>query len=87
MDLGFIIFIINFIFSLIYILVVLRALLPWISNSRQNPVLGLVYAICDPFLNVIRFGLPPKAIGMDVSPFIILILVYLIHQFILQIIL
>jgi len=86
MDLDFIIFVINFIFSLFYIVIILRALLPWIPNSRNNPILGIVYAITDPVLNIIRCGLPPSTIGIDVSPFVILVFVWLIHQFILRII-
>ncbi len=86
MDLDFIIFVINFIFSILYIVIILRALLPWIPNSRNNPILGIIYAVTDPVLNIIRYGLPPSAIGIDVSPFIILVFVWLIHQFILRII-
>ena len=82
---DFIIFVINFLFSIVYILLALRAVLPWIPHNRMNPFIRPIYLITEPVLSVVRAGLPPLRIGMDVSPFIVIILLWIVHQVILRI--
>jgi uncharacterized protein YggT (Ycf19 family) len=81
---DFIIFAVNFLFSLLYILVALRAVLPWIPHNKMNPFLRPVYLLTEPVLSIVRAGLPPLKLGMDVSPFIIIILLWIVHQIILK---
>jgi uncharacterized protein YggT (Ycf19 family) len=80
---DFIIFAINFIFSLYYLILVVRALLPWFLRDRRNPLFHLICLITDPLLNPIRQGLPPQKFGMDVSPFILIFLLWLIQKILL----
>ena len=86
MVMDFIIFVINFLFSIFYILLALRAVLPWIPHNRMNPLLRPIYFLTEPVLSVIRAGLPPLRMGMDVSPFIVIILLWIVHQLILRVI-
>ena len=81
---DFIIFVINFLFSIFYILLALRAVLPWIPHNKMNPFLRPVYLLTEPVLSVVRAGLPPLRIGVDVSPFIVIILFWVVHQVILK---
>jgi YggT family protein len=82
---DFVIFVINFLFSVFYILIAIRAVLPWIPHSRMNLFINPIYQLTEPFLRVIRMGLPPARIGMDVSPFIAIILLWVVHQVILRV--
>jgi len=84
---DFVIFVINFLFSVFYILIAIRAVLPWLPHSRMSPFISPIYQLTDPYLRVIRVALPPGRIGMDVSPFIAIILVWVVHQIILRILL
>lgn len=81
---DFIIFVINFLFSIIYVLLALRAVLPWIPHNKMNPLVRPVYLLTEPILSVVRAGLPPLRIGMDASPFIVIILLWIVHQLILR---
>jgi uncharacterized protein YggT (Ycf19 family) len=63
----------------------LRAILPWMPQSKTNPFVKPLYKLTDPVLSVIRAGLPPARMGMDVSPFIIIILLWIAHQLILRV--
>lgn len=83
---DFIIFVVNFLFSIFYILLAFRAVLPWIPHSKMNPIIRPVYQLTEPVLSVVRAGLPPLRIGMDVSPFIVIILLWIVHQIILRVI-
>ena len=81
---DFVVFVINFLFSALYLLLIIRALLPWVPNSKMNPLFGPVYFITEPLLGVIRLGLPPLRIGMDVSPFVVIILLWLVQRALLK---
>lgn len=81
---DFVIFVVNFLFSIIYIVLAVRAILPWIPHNKMNPLFRPIYLLTDPVLSVIKAGLPPARIGMDVSPFIVIILVWIVHQLILK---
>ena len=83
---DFIIFVVNFLFSVYYILLAIRAILPWVSHSRESSLVRPVYLLTEPVLAPIRKGLPPARIGMDVSPFILIILLWIINQVILKVI-
>jgi YggT family protein len=83
---DFLIFLVNFLFSIFYILLAVRAVLPWIPHNRTNPLVRPVYQLTEPVLSVIRAGLPPLRIGMDVSPFVLIILLWIAHQVILRVI-
>lgn len=83
---DFIIFVINFLFSAYYILLAMRAVLPWIPHSKESPLVRPVYLLTEPVLLPIRKGLPPARIGMDVSPFIVIIFIWIIQQVILKVI-
>jgi YggT family protein len=82
---DFIIFVINFLFSVFYVLLAVRAVLPWIPHNKMNPLVRPVYQLTEPVLAVVRAGLPPLRVGMDVSPFIVIILLWIAHQVILRI--
>jgi YggT family protein len=75
----------NFIFNLAYILMVIRAFLTYVPHDKEHPVLKLIYDATEPLLSVIKRGLPPTRIGVDASPFITIILLYLLQQIILYI--
>ncbi|MFH1362356.1 MAG: YggT family protein [bacterium] len=74
---DFVVFVVNFIFSTLYVLLALRALVPIISW------LGPIASLTDPMLKPIRLALPPQRLGLDVSPFIAIIFAWLVQRLIL----
>ena len=81
---DFVIFVLNFLFSVIYIALAIRAVLPWLPHDRSHPVLRPLYLATEPLLSVIRLALPPAKIGLDVSAFIMIILFWVVQQVILK---
>ena len=69
---GALIFAVNFLFSAYYVLLAARAVLPW--------KIVWLHRLTDPVLNPIRAGLPPQKIGLDVSPFVAIILLWLAQK-------
>jgi YggT family protein len=84
---GYLILTINVLFAVYYVLLVLRAVLPWLPHDRQQPLVRPVYLLTDPLLRPLRLGLPPEKIGFDVSPFAGIILLWLVQGFIIHFIL
>jgi uncharacterized protein YggT (Ycf19 family) len=73
--------VINFLFAIFYLLLALRALLPWFGWRRMNFWGRVLHKLTDPVLNPIRLGLPPTKIGMDVSPYVGIILLWILQRF------
>jgi len=75
----------NLVFDVAYVLIVIRAFLPYIPHNRYHPIVKPAYDATEPLLSIIRKGLPPARIGLDASPFIAIILLYLLQQVLLKI--
>ncbi len=73
--------IVRLVFSVCYLLLILRALAPFIDRSRTNNWLRPVYSATDWLLNLFRVAMPPEKIGMDVAPYVAIILLYLAERF------
>lgn len=72
--------VVRFIFSVFYLLLVLRALAPLVDRNRTIGWLRPVYQSTDWLLNPFRAGLPPEKIGMDVSPYVAILILYLVQR-------
>ncbi len=77
---GYVIGAINFAFALFYLLLILKAILPWLTRER----IELLDRLTDPVLGPIRLGLPPEKIGIDASPFIAIILFWLVQRLVIM---
>jgi len=75
----------NLIFNVAYILIVIRAFLTYLPHNRYHPFIKPLYDVTEPSLSVIRKGLPPARIGVDASPFIAIVLLYLLQQVLIRI--
>ena len=79
---GYITITISCLFAAYYLILMARAVLPWVSHDRDNRWFRLIYLWTDWLLNPIRFALPPEKIGMDVSPYAAIFLLYLFQRMI-----
>jgi YggT family protein len=75
--------VINAAFTLYYLLILAKVFLPWFPKLKSSFLGQLVSASTDPLLKVIRKGLPPDWFGMDVSPFIALLLLWVLQKIVL----
>jgi len=74
---------INLAFDAAYILIIIRAFLTYLPHNRYHPIIKPAYDMTEPLLSIIRKGLPPEKIGLDASPFIAIVLLYLLQQILL----
>ena len=67
------------ILTLIQWLVIIAALISWVSPDPRNPIVQLLYRLTEPLLRPFRRILPPgRTGGIDFSPFVVVILIVLI---------
>jgi YggT family protein len=64
---------------------VIRAFLTYLPHNKYHTLIKPVYDATEPFLSPIRKGLPPSKLGIDASPFIAIVIFYLLQQILLKI--
>lgn len=73
----------NLLFSVLYFAILVRILLTWIPMSQDNVIVRLLNQITEPILAPARRIIPPMG-GMDFSPMIVLLLLYMVQRLLLR---
>jgi YggT family protein len=82
---GLTLYIINIVFQACIVLVFIRAILPWFPHNRYDPMVSWIYSLTDPILGPIKNGLPPTRMGMDFSPFIAILGLWLLQKLVMNV--
>ena len=64
------------------LLIIIRALISWVSPDPYNPIVQFLYRATDPILNPIRRFMP--AMPIDISPIIAYFLINLVKSFLVR---
>ena len=62
-------------------MIIIRALLSWVNPDRYNPIVRFLYQVPEPALRPIRYRLPTWQMGLDLSPLIVILVIYFLQQF------
>jgi len=66
----------------LYNLVIIAAvLISWVSPDPLNPLVRFLYRATEPVLRPARRWLPTTGMGLDVSPVIVLLVIYFLQSF------
>ena len=65
-------------------LIVIRALLSWVSPDPYNPIVQFLYKTTEPMLAPFRRVIPMYSIGLDLSPILALLLVWFLKLFLVR---
>ena len=63
-------------------IIIARAVLSWVNPDPYNPVVRFLYRITEPVLRPIRHRLPTFAMGLDLSPMVVLLAIYFLESFV-----
>jgi YggT family protein len=63
-------------------IIIARALLSWVSPDPYNPIVRFLYRATEPVLRPIRERLPTFQLGLDLSPMVVLLVLYFIQSFV-----
>ena len=76
---SFLIYFIQLLFTVLYVAILVRILLSWIPMNPDNPLIRLLIQITEPILAPARRIIPPMG-GIDFSPMIVLMLIYMLQR-------
>ncbi len=65
--------------DVLYLAILARVIISWLPISRENAIVQLLYGVTEPILGPIRRVLPGMG-GLDLSPMIGLILIWVAQQ-------
>ena len=74
MDILFTLKLVKGIFAILDLFVWARLIISWIPHDPNNDITRIVYKITEPMLKTIRDIIPASSLGIDISPFILLVL-------------
>lgn len=73
--------ILSILLTIVYWLVLIRALISWVSPDPENPIVRFLHAATEPILEPIRHLVPTWKIGLDISPILAFLLIFFLQKF------
>lgn len=73
--------ILSILLTILYWLILIRALISWVSPDPSNPIVQLLYQATEPILDPIRRLVPTWKIGLDISPMLAFLLIVFLQKF------
>jgi YggT family protein len=62
-------------------IIIARAILSWVSPDPFNPIVRFLYRVTEPVLRPIRYRLPTMSMGLDLSPMVVMLVIYFLDGF------
>jgi YggT family protein len=62
-------------------IIIARAVLSWVNPDPFNPIVRFLYRVTEPVLRPIRYRLPTLAMGIDLSPMVVILAIYFLDTF------
>lgn len=64
-------------------LIIIRALISWVSPDPYNPIVRFLMSATDPVLRPVQRMLPPMS-GLDLSPLVVIFIIYFLQMFVVR---
>lgn len=61
--------------------IIIRALLSWVSPDPHNPIVQFLYSVTEPVLARVRQLIPISGMGIDFSPIIVILAIIFLQSF------
>jgi YggT family protein len=65
-------------------IIIFRALISWVNPDPYNQLVRFLYRVTEPVLAPVRRLLPMRGFGIDLSPIIVLLIIYFIQLFLVR---
>lgn len=77
--------ILDIVLTIFYWLILIRALISWVSPDPYNPIVQFLYKVTEPVLYPLRRFLPSSLrLGIDISPLIAALLIFFLKSFLIK---
>ena len=74
--------ILNFAITILWWLIIIRAVISWVNPDPYNPIVQFLYKTTEPILTPFRRIVPAHNIGIDLSPIFAILALMFIRYFI-----
>ena len=71
----------HFVLNIYIWVLVARAIISWVNPDPFNPIVRFLYRVTEPVLRPVRNALPLQGLGLDLSPMIVLLIIYVLDRF------
>ncbi|HET57914.1 MAG TPA: YggT family protein [Deltaproteobacteria bacterium] len=76
--------IIQIVLTLYMWIIIIRAIISWVSPDPYNPVVRILYSITEPVLYRVRRWIPTGGLGIDFSPVIVILVIIFLQSFLVK---
>ncbi len=77
--------ILDILLTILYWLILIRALISWVNPDPNNPIVQFLYKTTEPILEPVRRILPLNfRFGIDISPIIVFLLIIFLRSFLVR---
>ena len=85
MDILFTLKLVKGVFAILDLFVWARVIISWMPHDPYNDIIRIIFKVTEPMLKPIREIIPATSMGIDISPFILLILLNIFESMALRI--
>ena len=65
-------------------LIIGRAVVSWVNPDPYNPIVNFLHRATEPVLAPVRRWIPMGGLGIDISPVIVIMVIYFLQQFLVR---
>jgi YggT family protein len=76
--------IIHVVLSIYMWVIIARAILSWVNPDPYNQIVQFLYRVTEPVLAQVRRWLPFGRMGIDISPIIVILVIYFLDEFLIK---
>lgn len=73
--------VLDIVLTLYMYIIIARAIVSWVNPDPYNPIVNFLHRVTEPVLYHVRKRLPPLG-GVDLSPFVVLLVIYFLKKFV-----
>ena len=64
--------------------IIARAIISWVNPDPYNQIVQFLYRVTEPVLAQVRRWLPFGRMGIDISPIIVILVIYFLDEFLIK---
>jgi YggT family protein len=62
-------------------IIIARAIVSWVNPDPSNQIVRFLHRVTEPVLRPVRYRLPTLAMGLDLSPMVVILVLYFLDWF------
>ena len=66
------------------LIIIARAIISWVNPDPHNQIVQFLYRVTEPVLAQVRRWLPFGRMGIDISPIIVILVIYFLDEFLIK---